>query len=137
MPISCTRLAFHPDGRRILSGSLDGTVKVWDAVTSRSIVFRGHSGVVLSVEFRADGHLVSTAWKGFGATTEMKVWNIEQGQEDQITLAPDRDGSRVTVPPETGSEQRRLSPDGSLLAETKWIKTSRCETRKRQSSPSR
>ena len=61
-------LAFHPDGRRILSGSLDGTVKVWDAVTSRPIVFRGHSGSVYSVEFREDGrHLVSKAGYDRGA----------------------------------------------------------------------
>ena len=51
-------LAFHPDGRRILSGSLDGTVKVWDAVTSRPIVFRGHSIWVSKVAFSRDGRRV-------------------------------------------------------------------------------
>jgi WD40 repeat protein len=37
-------VAFSPDGNRIISGSVDSTVKLWDAATGRDIrTFSGHS----------------------------------------------------------------------------------------------
>ena len=43
-------LALSADGKRIVSGSLDNTIKLWDAVTGReSLTLRGHTYRVLSV----------------------------------------------------------------------------------------
>ena len=39
------RVAFSPDGGRMLSGSLDKTIKLWDAATGALVrTFEGHLG---------------------------------------------------------------------------------------------
>ena len=49
-------MAFSPDGRRIVSGSSDGTGKVWDATTGQeTLTLKGHKGWVSSVAFSPNG----------------------------------------------------------------------------------
>ena len=50
---SVHRLAYSPDGKRLASASVDGTLKVWDAQTGQELLtFKGH---VWSVAFSPDG----------------------------------------------------------------------------------
>ena len=49
-------VAYSPDGTKIISGSGDKTIKIWDANTGECLqTFKGHSGTVSSVAYSPDG----------------------------------------------------------------------------------
>jgi WD40 repeat protein len=71
-------VAFSPDGKHIVSGSYDNTVRVWDAESGQAIgePLQGHSNSVLSVAFSPDGkHIVSGSYDN-----TVRVWDAESGQ---------------------------------------------------------
>jgi uncharacterized caspase-like protein len=72
-------ISFSPDGNYALSGSLDGTMKLWDISTGKEIrTFDGHSYGVWSVSFSPDGNY---ALSGSYDDNTMKLWDIVTGKE--------------------------------------------------------
>jgi WD40 repeat protein len=55
------RVRFSPDGRRLVSGSVDGAVRIWDVATLALRAVHRHDGVVFDAAISADGRLVATA----------------------------------------------------------------------------
>ena len=75
---SLTSVAFSADGKRIVSGSYDKTVKVWDADKgTETLTLKGHTQPVSSVAFSADGkRIVSGSYD-----KTVKVWDADKGTE--------------------------------------------------------
>ncbi len=80
-----TSLAFSPDGLRAVSGCLDQTARVWNALTGEcKLVFGGHRGFwgwrgVVGVAWLPDGkHALSASEDG-----TLRVWDVNTGQESR------------------------------------------------------
>jgi len=57
---SVNSVAFSPDGRHIVSGSLDRTIQLWDAQIGGQVghPLQGHTSSVLSVAFLPNGRYI-------------------------------------------------------------------------------
>jgi hypothetical protein len=71
-------VAYSPDGSRIVSGSKDNTIKIWDAASGRVLgSHRRHTGDVSSVAYSPDGSMIAS-----GADDKtIKIWDAASGGE--------------------------------------------------------
>ncbi len=92
---------FSPDGKFIVTASLDNTARVWETSTGKSIVeLRGHTGQVRSAQFSPDGKFIVTASQDGTA----RVWEASTGK----SIAELR-GHTATV------RHAVFSPDGKFV----------------------
>jgi WD40 repeat protein len=96
-------VAFSPDGSKIISGSFDKTIRVWDASTGIEMLppLRGHNHRINSVAFSPDG---STIISGSDDNT-IRVWDAGAG----IEMLPPLRGHDYWI------NSVAFSPDGSKI----------------------
>ncbi|MCI0633149.1 MAG: protein kinase [Actinobacteria bacterium] len=117
-------LAFSPDGRSLVTGSLEGGVKVWEARTGRQLgSMTGNVGKVLDLAFSPEGEKLATS----SSDGAVRLWDLGTGRQI-LTLASGVAG-------EVGAESKfcfrtnrvaylgvggklAFSPDGTRLAYT-------------------
>ena len=75
---SVNSVSFSPDGKRIVSGSDDKTVKVSNVESGQEILtLKGHSDAVRSATFSPDGKQIASV----GWDKTLKIWDAHTGEE--------------------------------------------------------
>ena len=71
-------VSFSSDGERVVSGSGDGTIKIWNSITGRLVAgpFEGHTDWVHSVSFSPDGKHVASGSKD----RTIRIWDAITGR---------------------------------------------------------
>lgn len=103
-------LAISPDGKTLISGSNDKTIKLWDIHTGKLLhTFIGHSGYVSSTSISSNGQiLVSGSYD-----KKIKVWNLQSLKLLQTIVGHQHYIQKVTFIPNT-STLASSSNDGTI-----------------------
>jgi WD40 repeat protein len=137
-------LALSPNGKKLVTGSEDGLVRLWDVKTGRNLrSFPDHARILRTVAFSPDGKRLASA----GDAESIRLWEtatgkqaaiLETGQDEVVCLAFSPDGKKLASGSryrsirvwdvDTGKKLHRLaghkegvnavsfSPDGTTLA---------------------
>jgi WD40 repeat protein len=98
-----TCLALTPDGALVLSGGLDGTVRLWDAGAGKLVhTFATGHGQVHALAVTGDGRRLLTG----GGGGSLRVWDLRERR--LVETAPAWENGRV--------ERLAVTPDGRTAA---------------------
>jgi WD40 repeat protein len=122
-------VAWSPDSRRLVSGSLDNTSQVWDALSgAHRLVYRGQSITINDVAWSPPsvGQRVASACGNsfFGGEHDVQIWDANSGKHiltytghgapvHAVAWSPD--GSRVASGGEGKEVQIWLAADGNPI----------------------
>jgi WD40 repeat protein/uncharacterized caspase-like protein len=96
-------VAFAPDGKQVLTGSMDNTARLWDARTGKELrTFTGYSNGVKCVAFSPDGKQVLIG----GGDNTAQLRDAQTGKELRTFTGPSRAFTVFAV---------AISPDGKQV----------------------
>jgi WD40 repeat protein len=104
-------VAYSPDGHHIISGSLDRTIRIWDAETGAAVgePLEGHVNYVRSVVYCPNGiHIISAS-----ADKSIRIWDSITGATIGKPLMAHADIVRSIA----------CSPDGQHIVSGSWDTT--------------
>lgn len=80
-------LTVTPDGRRLITGSVDGTARVWDLTAddpgAEPRVLAGHEGALTSLALDSTGRRLATG----GADGSIALWQLDPGADAEAAAA--------------------------------------------------
>ena len=95
------RVAFSPDGKRLVSGGKDTTLRIWDVEKGTELTtLRGHVAEVVCLAVSPDGKLIASG----GKDNSIRLWDLEAG-----TLISVMNGHKYWI------NSLSFSPDGRRL----------------------
>ena len=78
-----TCLTFSGDGKNLVSGAMDKTVRVWDLANTKELrTLTGHKGGVLGVAFKTDGKRIASA----GADKTVRIWDSKSAKTPESKI---------------------------------------------------
>jgi WD40 repeat protein/tRNA A-37 threonylcarbamoyl transferase component Bud32 len=106
-----TRAAFSPDGKRIVTASVDTSARIWDAATGHQLLLlTGHTGTVICAAFSADGKRIVTA----SADKTARLWDADTGRQLMLFTGHSAPVSCAA-----------FSPDGKRIVTSSYDKSAR------------
>src|SRR5579884_953720 len=99
-------VAFFPDGKTLVTGSMDGSLRFWNLVSKQATTLRtSHKSGIYCLALSPDGKILATGSKD----STVKLWDVPTHRE--IATLPEFSGWVFSV---------AFSPDGKLLATGSW-----------------
>lgn len=91
-PSSCA--AFSPDGKTIVLGGQDGTVRLWDVDrAAERFAYKGHRGIVCSIAFTPDCRSLVSG----GQDCTVRWWGLTEGKPKELAVLSDPLGEVAEV----------------------------------------
>jgi WD40 repeat protein len=110
-------MAVSGDGRLVVSGGVDGLVKLWDVPRGRLLAaLQGHTGPINDVAVSVDGHLAASG----SQDGTVRLWDV-QGTTCLRMLRGDRRYERMDITGLTGvseAQKAALLALGAMEART-------------------
>lgn len=103
-------LVMTTDGKKIVSGSGDKTIRIWDIAGEELAVLIGHSNYISSVAITPDSKKIVS---GSGDKT-IRIWDLISGKQLKVLSGHEGEISAVAI-----------TPDGQKIVSASWDKTIR------------
>jgi WD40 repeat protein len=99
-----TAVVFTPDSNKLISASLDNTIRSWDVATGKELLpYKGHTGPIRCLAISADGKtLASSADDNFDMNYQpvVRLWDVATGKELALLKGFERDVMSMAFTPD-------------------------------------